>query len=153
SKLRNFVFVRNDRVLAADFDYEYIGLNQPRLRTVVFLARAGVELLDDIDLLHNGIERLIQSFRDFFELLVLQFMKMIPDDVHGQTFVLANKLQLNQQAFAQIPRSDTRRVEMLNDFQRFPNVLQGVLATFGNFLERDWNLFATLIYGTKISVF
>ena len=50
-KLRNFVFICHDGVLAADFDDENIRLDQARLRPVVLLAGPRVEMLDDLDLL------------------------------------------------------------------------------------------------------
>jgi hypothetical protein len=49
-KLRNFILVRHDRVLAADFDDENIRLDQRGCDRLYFLARPRVELFDDLEL-------------------------------------------------------------------------------------------------------
>ena len=55
AKLWNFVFIGQDRVLAAHLDDKYVGFNQARLRLVVFLAGAGIEMLDDLQSIHDDI--------------------------------------------------------------------------------------------------
>src|SRR5437867_192927 len=77
---------------------------------------------------------------------------MVADNLDRQAFLFAKNPQLDQQAFAQVTRRNARRIEVLNDFERFLYFLERMFAALPNFFERDWNFAAVLVNGAQITI-
>ena len=138
AKLRQVFVVHDDQPLVAVLDEGDIGLDQPRLNLVVAQTGARIEGANVVERRLHGFDGTADGLCDFFVLLVLQAAQVLVDDGHG---VLKNlrgavsvlllrelrlmKAKLRQQAFAQIAASYARRIELLDDLQRFLQIRSG----------------------------
>ena len=109
---------------------------------VVLLAGPRIERLDDLDRFHDLFERLPHGLGDFLELLVLQLVRWSRTISIEMQSSSPRTRKLDHQAFAQIARGHAGRIEVLNDFESLLDVLERMLAAFGNLLESDRNLAA-----------
>src|SRR2546423_14955005 len=78
--------------------------------------RPWFEPSDSLQGLLNFIDGLAGAAGDFRDAAFAQGIHKITDDPVFETFLLARALELQHETFPQIPATNTRRIEALNDF-------------------------------------
>src|SRR6185295_8198955 len=91
-----------------------VGNDVLRLRGVVTAAGLGVEVLDDLDVFLEVIDRDAELACNLWNLVVLQELQVFGDHALRGRSLEPDVTELEQQALLQIPRGNTRRVESLN---------------------------------------
>ena len=142
-KARHRVAIERHDVVFADFLNINVGHDVGRLRTAVVAARLGLEQRDDFSRLPHRFDRHAENLGDFRVAMLFEQIEMVLHDSRRERLFHPEVLQLREQAFAQIARGDSGRIEAL---QAAEHALD-----FGG---RDFELRRHLVHGSlEISVF
>ena len=127
-KLRQVVVVHENLPFAIHFAELNVRLDKPRLGFVVAQAGLRIEALDHVHGALHELDRAIERPRDIFELVILQKLQMLADDLLRERVLRIEHFELQQQAFLQVARGHSRRIEFLHHGERFFHVFHGVIS-------------------------
>ncbi len=136
----NSFIIQNHLVIAVHFYHVHIRIHILRFRGAVFGARQRIKVLYDIDpLLYFG-QWTFQALRKLLIVVVTQKFQMITDDGFHRSICESIMLNLNQQAFFQIARSDADRIQVLNEFQSCLDILWLIIAGLCDVFQRRFQI-------------
>ncbi len=136
AELRHVIIIDENLPLTIDFAELNIGLDKPRFGFVVAQARLRIETLDHVHGALHHFHRTVQRARDFLQLVILQKLQMFGDDLLRQGVLRVKHFHLQDQAFLQIARADSGRIEFLDHGQRFFDILHGIISRLRDFIQR-----------------
>ena len=131
AELRHVVFVQEDLPLVIHFAEINVGLDEARFRLVVAQAGPRIELLDHVQRALDDFQRAVQRARNFLQLVGLHLLQMFGNDLLGQRILRIECFQLQQQAFAQIARTDADGIEILHHGERIVEIVLGDICRSG----------------------
>src|SRR5258708_20739486 len=111
-----------------------VGVNQAWLWFVVAQAGPGIELLDPFQRVLDDLEGPVERAGYFLKLIGLNLLEMFGNDLLRQRILRIKRFQLPQQAFTQIPRAHSDRVEVLDHGQRVIQIILRILSVLRQFL-------------------
>jgi len=135
AELGQVVFVEESDPLTVDFAEIDVGLDEAGFGLVVAKTRPGIKFLDDIKSSLDDFDRTVKSPRDFLQLVGLNLFQMLGDDLLCKRVLRIESFQLKEQAFAQIARTNTDRIEILNDSERVFEIIRGILSRLGQLFD------------------